>query len=202
MREIKNANGCLRELKPLKEGQRFGRLVVIGLDEEKSIKIGKPYYFCKCDCGSPIKSILKQSLTTNCHPTRSCGCIVKEKAGYVYDRFLAIKKLLYKKTKNRHINDLNCSEDGFIDFELFQQEIEKPCFYCGIEKSSYKKDRSTGEVFYYHGLDRIDSSKGYEVNNVVPCCKRCNIAKGELTQEEFREFIRRLHSFSEKRNGR
>ena len=35
------------------------------------------------------------------------------------------------------------------------------------------------------GLDRIDSSIGYESNNVVPCCKVCNRMKDVLSTDEF-----------------
>lgn len=35
------------------------------------------------------------------------------------------------------------------------------------------------------GLDRVDSSQGYILSNVVPCCKNCNQAKNDRTQEEF-----------------
>jgi hypothetical protein len=34
-------------------------------------------------------------------------------------------------------------------------------------------------------LDRIDNNKTYLKDNVVPCCKRCNVAKNNMTQTEF-----------------
>ena len=37
----------------------------------------------------------------------------------------------------------------------------------------------------YSGIDRIDSSVGYEPNNVVSCCKICNYAKSNLTKDDF-----------------
>ena len=43
--------------------------------------------------GDTIKSIWKASLLDKRHPTQSCGCLVKEKAGYIKDRDLAIEKL-------------------------------------------------------------------------------------------------------------
>jgi hypothetical protein len=37
-------------------------------------------------------------------------------------------------------------------------------------------------------LDRLDSSKGYEVSNVVSCCRPCNVAKSNVwTVGEFLE---------------
>ena len=44
-----------------------------------------------------------------------------------------------------------------------------PCHYCGTT------DLGTGL-----GLDRLDCIRGYEEGNLVPCCARCNEARGHL----------------------
>jgi len=41
-------------------------------------------------------------------------------------------------------------------------------------------------------MDRIDSNKGYELSNVVPCCKICGRAKMDLPYEDFMEWINRI----------
>src|SRR6266478_407202 len=56
-----------------------------------------------------------------------------------------------------------------IPFSLYLSLIELPCYYCGSALSS------TG-----CGLDRQDNERGYEIGNVVPCCKDCNFKKGHL----------------------
>lgn len=53
-------------------GQRFGRLVVIGLDDRNS---KKTYWVCQCDCGG-IKSARSDCLL--CGAVKSCGCMKKE----------------------------------------------------------------------------------------------------------------------------
>lgn len=51
---------------------------------------------------------------------------------------------------------------------------EGVCFYC-------QGDLPSQGV----GLDRCDNLKGYEPDNVVPCCAKCNRIKGdELTKDE------------------
>lgn len=35
------------------------------------------------------------------------------------------------------------------------------------------------------GLDRIDNSIGYNVNNIAPCCTTCNWMKHKLSHQEF-----------------
>jgi hypothetical protein len=43
------------------------------------------------------------------------------------------------------------------------------------------------------GLDRIDSSKGYSIENVRPCCKLCNQAKNNLTEVEFLNLVTTIY---------
>lgn len=68
--------------------------------------------------------------------------------------------------------------------------------YCEVNKSR-KCDYCEGNIGRCGtGMDRLDSSKEYEMGNVVPCCKRCNILKGDfLSPEETKkviEFIREM----------
>jgi len=46
------------------------------------------------------------------------------------------------------------------------------CVYCGEQIETI-------------GIDRIDSDKGYEYDNVVPCCNTCNKMKMALDQADF-----------------
>ena len=63
-------------------GQRFGRLVVLGKEEEpyRSPITGKPTrrWRCRCDCGKEI--VVLQNALTRKNGTRSCGCARAEKA--------------------------------------------------------------------------------------------------------------------------
>lgn len=51
------------------------------------------------------------------------------------------------------------------------------CYYCGIEPKQTFRSQSNGEPFIYNGIDRVDNTKGYTTDNVVPCCKPCNLVK-------------------------
>lgn len=66
-----------------------------------------------------------------------------------------------------------------IEFLLSRDEFiaitEKPCVYCNSESTKQKPN----------GLDRIDSSKSYTLDNVASCCKLCNFGKNQLTVEEY-----------------
>jgi len=65
----------------------------------------------------------------------------------------------------------NCNRQFELTLEQFDLLTQKPCHYCGGFTSS--RD--------YTGLDRIDSSLGYTLANVVPCCEICNRMKLALT---------------------
>ncbi len=72
-----------------------------------------------------------------------------------------------------------------LSFEEYSQLIELPCHYCNNNLGSPVK-RSCG-------LDRLDSSRGYEAGNVVSCCFICNTIKNEhLTQEETKAAVKAI----------
>lgn len=54
-------------------GQRYGKLTVLSLDEERTKR--KSYWVCLCDCGNK-KTVRGDSLQDN--KTLSCGCLKKE----------------------------------------------------------------------------------------------------------------------------
>jgi hypothetical protein len=63
-----------------------------------------------------------------------------------------------------------------IDLLTYSTLIRSRCHYCdGVLNE-------TGS-----GLDRVDNGKGYSIDNVVPCCKRCNVMKNNfLTYDEMK----------------
>jgi len=54
------------------------------------------------------------------------------------------------------------------------------CYYCNTRPKPYI------------GIDRVDSSKGYLRDNVVPCCRKCNTAKLDHTLEDFKAWIKKI----------
>ncbi len=88
--------------------------------------------------------------------------------------------------KKRHNGNFNISPYKFR--ELTSQD----CHYCG-QKPQSKMNRRTEATYIYNGLDRINSDKGYTVDNVVPCCRTCNIMKSDLTVKEFKEQVKKIN---------
>lgn len=55
--------------------------------------------------------------------------------------------------------------------------LDRPCAYCGGKGG---------------GIDRIDSSKGYMIGNVNPCCWSCNQMKNDLPMGEWIAQMKRI----------
>lgn len=68
---------------------------------------------------------------------------------------------------------------GDLTFETFARIRGDLCHYCG--------DHLPVNGL---GLDRIDTRRGYDEGNVLPCCTLCNRARGAgLSVEEFQLVI-------------
>lgn len=59
-----------------------------------------------------------------------------------------------------------------LTLEKLQELVTSPCTYCGIEKET--------EI---NGIDRVDNSKGYTLDNVTTSCWNCNRMKYIYTTE-------------------
>ena len=171
------------------KNKKFGRLKVlkeIGRDNN-----GSAIWRCKCDCGN-TKDVPAYYLKNGW--TQSCGCLGQESKGK-YNRMphgIAARNSLYRRYKEKALKRK-------IQFDLTMEEFEeithKKCHYCGIEPYREHKIKNKTGIYLYNGIDRVDNTKGYIRNNVVPCCKYCNQAKSDLTTEKFRKLILRIENY-------
>lgn len=90
----------------------------------------------------------------------------------------------------------NAKKRGYR-WELTDKDVahltKQPCCYCGIEPSRVFSRKNLNGTYIYNGIDRIDNTKGYIIDNVVPCCKTCNYAKQSMTVEKFYVWIERVY---------
>jgi hypothetical protein len=84
---------------------------------------------------------------------------------------------VYKSTAKRRNIDFNITK------EEFKKLWNKPCYYCGSEIVGI-------------GVDRLDNTKGYQVDNIVPCCAWCNKMKLNYTKEEFINHCEKIVNFN------
>lgn len=91
-----------------------------------------------------------------------------------------------------------------IIFDLSVDQVgritSQDCYYCGLKPSAKTNNVNTKNkinAYLHNGIDRLDSNKGYVIENCVPCCKYCNIAKSTMSVEMFLLFIERVFKFQE-----
>ena len=98
------------------------------------------------------------------------------------------KKEPYKHIYNELIRRRNFNYEVSITFEEFLDIIkEEKCHYCDRELH-YAKHSSDNNIKFSkaHQLDRKDNTRGYEYNNLIPCCWECNRVKSDtFTYKEF-----------------
>lgn len=161
-------------------GCEYGQLTVLGFSHLGSWQ--RQYWHARCTCGTE-KTIERASLVKG--RTRSCGCLQRQAASNMAKaRTLpddgAVLNSIYKQYR-RHAATRNLNFDlSSDDFKLL---VGSECYYCGTLGSNVRKYRGT-EV-RINGIDREDNSIGYQLGNVVPCCRACNSGKGTLTKDEF-----------------
>ena len=171
----------------IQPGDKFNRLTAV-----KYIRTGKHhrrYFLFNCDCGNTTTVTAEAVISGN---TKSCGCLRREAMIKRYNLppgLSTMRQLIaqnYKGHCRRKNREWKLTEDQF--FEISQRS----CFYCGIPPSQIRKSPSGTGDFVYNGIDRIDSSKGYFMDNVVTCCRTCNIAKNDMTVAEFSTWVKRI----------
>lgn len=109
----------------------------------------------------------------------------------------AKKQSSYEKTVNKHLSSVenflkykltNCSQKKNVNITitlddlLNQYESQKgKCYYSGRPLEIALRTKSLNSL----SIDRIDSSKGYNPDNIVLCCSIINIMKLDTPEDEF-----------------
>jgi len=185
-------------------GQRFSKLIVLEFVEYRPTPKGAriPIVKVRCDCGLE-KNVslwdLRRGKTKTCnlnHP-------------HYEDRSMPAFNMIFEHSYKRRAEKTGL--EFTITREQFREISQRPCHYCGAPPShtsrrGKRKQRGvflTGNhlsQFAYNGLDRKDSSKGYTLKNVVPCCGTCNHAKHTMSYEDFIAWLDRIATFRGREN--
>ncbi len=166
-------------------GKKFGNLTVIAESEPRLRISGTKthYWLCICTCGTQ-KEIQAQKLKNG---QSSCGCIRKNKLSFG-EAFLNKLFYNYKKDAKKREFCFNLTKSKFL------QLVKRECFYCGESPTVRQKTQNFNGIVPVNGIDRIDPTVGYTIANVVSCCPTCNVAKSDMTLQEFKAWVRRVYS--------
>ncbi len=167
-------------------GKRYGKWLVIGLGSP--MPDGRNRWLCKCDCGATGNRLGNDLRSGH---SKSCGCGRAELnrmpngGAALNERYSAYRRQAESKGRSFALTK-----------DEFREITSEPCHYCGTPPSN----TATGSVskagfcseYQYNGIDRIENDAGYIPGNVVPCCKRCNVAKNNMSFDEFISWGRQL----------
>lgn len=182
----------------IKIGDEFGYLKITRFLGQN--KRGARLWECHCICGNTT-TVTTTRLRLG--RTRSCGCLVKEKSEIGRDkihqnyRAKRIYPSAFIKLYNRY---KHAALRRRYSFDLSQQQFyiltQRCCFYCGtLPEQQIESDALHPEIFFYNGVDRYDNTLGYTVENSVPCCTFCNLAKNTLSKEAFIAKIEKIYNY-------
>lgn len=176
--------GCLKT--PNMIGQIFGNLTVI---EDAGLRTESRVWLCKCSCGGD-----KIVSTTHLKKgnVRSCGCL---RSGNLTNGIRNLGKGVAARNRIIDMYKKNAVKTGRV-FKLTVEQCELlfqgNCYYCGESPNRTFINRRTKDSYTYNGIDRVNNSQGYVLDNVVSCCTTCNLKKGSSSQTEFLAWIKKI----------
>lgn len=176
-------NKIVKSKYSLKAGDIFGKLTIISYTDREG---KKGEYKCLCECGN-ITYARTDALKKGKHS--SCGCMRNApRPERRLENNMAMKNSLlknYKSSAKRRNHIFELSKDQFIIL------IEGNCHYCGAKPSNIQNSKNiiNYEEYKYNGIDRVDNTLGYTLDNCVSCCAKCNMAKRDMSKDEFIEWI-------------
>ena len=162
--------GCKREVIKIQK-----RDEAIRKRDEQGNVIEKHCY--RCDKWLPIDAFykikaMKDGYANTC---KECSSPENNIGRYIHQ---------YKSNAQRRNINFNLSKEEFINI------ISQPCYYCGAISNQEK----------LIGIDRIDSSKDYTLDNCVPCCDMCNKMKLDYSVKEWLFHMKKIISYMENKN--
>lgn len=170
-------------------GQRFGRLLVVALHSRGDQQGSR--WSCLCDCG---KTTIRKAAAMKRGSVRSCGCLARETTS-------RLRRHEYGMASMRHAyrNYINSAKKRNLSFNLtietFRDITIRPCSYCGIEPEQVTNRPESHGLYVHNGIDRVDNGIGYESDNCVPCCKRCNRAKSNMSNDSWTKWLQRIVAY-------
>ena len=174
-------------------GMRFGNLTVLGLSKKRDRR-NLILWDCKCDCGNMVSYRGGKLRATDSKSRRvSCGCRCPFPLSNGVSEVTAKYGSPFNRLRSEYI--FNAERRGYVwrlTDEQFYNLVIDDCFYCGSEPVLSSHSIATIK-FYANGVDRLDSSEGYFIDNCVPCCPDCNYFKNKFPYDKFISLITKIY---------
>lgn len=194
-KNINNCNKCrLLEHENLDNliGQKFGNWTVIKITNEKNKKNHSVIkVVCECPCKNQ-QSYLASRFKRNRYG-RCLKCNVSEKRkGYKTSYWWRIKRNAYSRKIELE-----------IEFDEVMNLLDKQEWKCAISGLPIKFPINASNKYRKEGtasLDRIDSSKGYTIDNVQWLHKDINMLKTKFPQSQFIEYCHAVSTYQKSKD--
>lgn len=143
---------------------------------------------CKClRCGQII-IVRDDRMTKSADPKSCCYCYPSLSGETTKQRYYKLRgktgeEYEHDKELRAKISSIKQgARDREFEYKLTddyaKKLLDENCYYCNTESAN--------------GIDRVDSLKGYTVENCVPCCKYCNLMKNNLSLDLFLTKVQKI----------
>lgn len=154
----------------------------------------------RCGVTRPVQDFYRQHNTKDQRRGVCKLCQYTPKGKYRRSPKDAAYKLLYDSCKNS-------AKFRGLAFELTEQQhaslVVLPCTHCGTPPERYNpylcahysrvsESRKAEAWIVKNGLDRVDNSFGYSMENCVPSCSQCNYGRQDYSVKEYYEHCERV----------
>jgi hypothetical protein len=177
-------------------GRRFGKLLVL---RRLPNAVGQVCWLTRCDCGREKRGYSRYLRGGEAKSCGGKGCLVQPPRAY---RLQIQAETLTSQEHKEHITVSRVARQYRSsarikrrEFSLTGEEVRvlifSNCHYCGAPPSNTQRLGRAGSV-HYSGIDRVDNARGYASDNVVACCRTCNLMKGAKSSEAFLSHVKRI----------
>lgn len=168
---------------------KYGKLLVIKYTRNDSKQ--RAMWLCKCDCGNEIEVIGARLRNGS---KKHCGC---KKTNYNLNKDITKTDIIpvsyYNGIKQGATNRKIIFDLTINDMHEKYIEQRGICALSGVElvppKNMFNKNPNKAS------LDRIDSRKGYVIDNIQWVTATINIIKSDLKENEFVELCRKVSNY-------
>lgn len=173
-------------------GKTYGSIKVLKLDHIDRVTVDdsttlRVYYLTKClKCGKQSIRLYNWNQWHNSEKCKYCSeSSITDNPAY---------NSLWR-TYQQGARERNISWELSVD--QFLQLVTQNCYYCG-ETPKYRSKRYGTNLMHttpVNGIDRLDPSKTYTIDNCVTCCSYCNYMKQAHNKESFLKHIEKIHLY-------
>jgi hypothetical protein len=173
-------------------GKKFNRITVV---EFSHVNKWLYMYRCLCDCGRETMASRCKLIGLAVKQCRACANESKRSRIQGWSGLRCVYRSYKYAAKQR-------GYEFSLSIEEFREIATQNCFYCGSlpmmrtganSTTRYTPDGEAHSLFTHNGIDRYDNTKGYTLENSVPCCTHCNVAKASMTIDQFKELVTRIY---------